>query len=142
MRSRRVVEREDKTARMNDERCIPDTTRDARRPAEWTIPELRRWEAPTWVYVVWAALVVLSVPSVVFFAALGHGVNWIGIAVNAAVVLVAFLWVVITERSARARRLEAWFGELAHGDAEGGWREADAFDRQRREAAADERILG
>jgi fatty acid desaturase len=126
---------------MSDEHPVPDTIRDARSPAEWTIPDLKRAEAPAWVYAVWAALVVLSVPSVVLFAVLGRGVNWIAIAVNAAVVLVTLLWVVITERSARARRLETWLAEIGRTDPEG-WREADAFDEQRRQTAAEQRLLG
>jgi hypothetical protein len=125
---------------MTDEQYIPDTIRDARSPAEWTIPELRRWEAPVWVQVVSAAFALL-VPSVLFQVAIGRRVHWLAIAVNVGVVLVALAWVAVTARSARARRLEAWLAEVGRTDPEA-WREADAFDEQRRQTAVEQRLLG
>jgi hypothetical protein len=121
-------------------RPTPDTLREARSPAEWTIPELRRWEAPVWLQVATAA-VAFVVPSVVLQVAVGRGVHWLAIAFNAGVVLVALAWVAITARSARACRLEAWLAEVGRTDPEG-WREAAAFDEQRRQTAAEQRVLG
>jgi hypothetical protein len=105
----------------------------------------RLWEALVWLRLAIAlALLLLPILLPIAWYALGHGIDWFESGLHVAVpvlgVLAAWIWLGITAKSARARRLEKRLAEASRK-----WNEEaavlEAYDEERREAAI-ERTIG